>query len=1007
MRFVAHNGPCTCLALGQKSGRVLVTGGDDKKVNLWAIGKPNILMSLSGHTTTIECVKFGHNEDLVCAGSVAGALKVWDLESVKLVRTLTGHRSAVKCIDFHPYGDFLASGSVDSNIKLWDIRKKGCMYTYKGHVKDVYCLKFSPDGRWLASGGDEGSVKLWDLPAGKLLAELKEHSAPVTDVCFHPNEFLLSSASSDGTIKFWDLETFQQVSTTTNDVGPIRKILYHPEGKTIFSAARDVLKIYGWEPTRTYDTVTMGWGKVNDIAISDNSLVASTFSLTNVSVFIVDLKKLQPFGSSSSSLSSSSFSSSSSNTINTNTTSSPSSSLSLLSPNNSNSSPLSTNTKLMPYRDSVSRQSTRKNFFHGNCSTTHSQLESLESNRSEETETGSDEPEGEESIDINNIYDTKEIFAPSRELCRTPPPLTSLAQSPSSMDSTQKLNELNLSSLSSSSPLSSYSLNGNHHNSNNNNNNNRIASGMCSIESLSSPTIGTLSTHNLGNKTPSIPPQSLKIPPSSLSCSSSLVLSSPTKMSTTTAQCRPNPRTNILPLPIVSPYSNVTSPPTSLSSPLSHHYSHSHPHHALHNNNHHHHASSHNINSSLHQHHSLHHDPVLIKQPVSTTTVNDSSLGYTAKISTSVIPPVTKATTPTSSSSSSIATLPLTKSSSTVLHTSRSMSNLSQKTAKSTNLVHPRQQPEVISIVRPVINDSKTKSHLNGSPSLINTNENHKNSNSMDNNHLHHSTKSVANNINNNNNNNNLHHHHHLNNNSKHQPRAAVVFPTEQQLHKQQPQSLDQIESPVDLIPEARDRPAGLDLDDFLPKHLQDTVRLGYHPQPEMSESEAMQAIIRGHKSVVTALSHRRKNLQIVLAMWSTKDARNALEQAINMEDQSVLVDILNVITLKPASWTLDMCQILVQPIYELLQSRYESYMTVGCSALKLILKNFATIIKTNITAPPGIGVDISREERYHKCMGVYNHLLNVRAFILKRQTLQGKLGRTFRELSILFQNLE
>lgn len=43
--------------------------------------------------------------------------------------------------------------------------------------------------------------------------------------------------------------------------------------------------------------------------------------------------------------------------------------------------------------------------------------------------------------------------------------------------------------------------------------------------------------------------------------------------------------------------------------------------------------------------------------------------------------------------------------------------------------------------------------------------------------------------------------------------------------------------------------------------------------------------------------------------------------------------------------------------------------MTVGCSALKLILKNFATIIKTNITAPPGIGVDISREERF-----VYNN---------------------------------
>jgi katanin p80 WD40 repeat-containing subunit B1 len=44
---------------------------------------------------------------------------------------------------------------------------------------------------------------------------------------------------------------------------------------------------------------------------------------------------------------------------------------------------------------------------------------------------------------------------------------------------------------------------------------------------------------------------------------------------------------------------------------------------------------------------------------------------------------------------------------------------------------------------------------------------------------------------------------------------------------------------------------------------------------------------------------------------------------------------------------------------------------------------------------------------RYNKCMSCYNHLLSVRAFILKRQTLQGKLGRSFREMSILMQNLE
>ena len=83
--FVGHAASVTCLSLGHKSGRVLVTGGEDKKVNLWAVGKPSCIMSLSGewscwgcdgrtesvsagHNTSIECVRFGSTEELVCAG---------------------------------------------------------------------------------------------------------------------------------------------------------------------------------------------------------------------------------------------------------------------------------------------------------------------------------------------------------------------------------------------------------------------------------------------------------------------------------------------------------------------------------------------------------------------------------------------------------------------------------------------------------------------------------------------------------------------------------------------------------------------------------------------------------------------------------------------------------------------------------------------------------------------------------------------------------------------------
>ena len=90
---MAHGSAVNCLQLGRKSGTVMVTGGDDKKVNVWAVGKPNAIMSLAGHTSAVECVSFDSNEQTVIAGSAGGTLKLWDLEQAKVARTLTGHRS--------------------------------------------------------------------------------------------------------------------------------------------------------------------------------------------------------------------------------------------------------------------------------------------------------------------------------------------------------------------------------------------------------------------------------------------------------------------------------------------------------------------------------------------------------------------------------------------------------------------------------------------------------------------------------------------------------------------------------------------------------------------------------------------------------------------------------------------------------------------------------------------------------------------------------------------------
>ncbi|XP_039652108.1 katanin p80 WD40 repeat-containing subunit B1 [Perca fluviatilis] len=296
--FEAHSSSVTCLALGKSSGRLLATGGEDCRVNIWAVSKANCIMSLTGHRNPVECVQFNTSEEQVVAGSQSGSIRVWDLEAAKIFRTLMGHKSNITSLGFHPFGQFLASSSMDTNIKLWDVRRKGYVFRYKGHTQAVRSLAFSPDGKWLASASDDCTVKLWDLTQGKTITEFKSHTAAVNVVQFHPNEYLLASGSSDRTVKLWDLEKFTMIGSLEGDTTPVRCVFFSSDGSCLYSGSTDSLRIFGWEPDRCFDVVPVGWGKVSDLAICNQQLIGVSHQLSSVSSYVVDLKRVKKSGGS-------------------------------------------------------------------------------------------------------------------------------------------------------------------------------------------------------------------------------------------------------------------------------------------------------------------------------------------------------------------------------------------------------------------------------------------------------------------------------------------------------------------------------------------------------------------------------------------------------------------------------------------------------------------------------------------------------------------------------------
>lgn len=64
--------------------------------------------------------------------------------------------------------------------------------------------------------------------------------------------------------------------------------------------------------------------------------------------------------------------------------------------------------------------------------------------------------------------------------------------------------------------------------------------------------------------------------------------------------------------------------------------------------------------------------------------------------------------------------------------------------------------------------------------------------------------------------------------------------------------------------------------------------------------------------------------------------------------------------------WTLEMSLLVLPELHSLISSRHASHVKCGCKVVKLILKSFGPVIKTNMATPPSHGgVDITKEERY------------------------------------------
>uniref|UniRef100_A0A094ZY36 Katanin p80 WD40 repeat-containing subunit B1 n=1 Tax=Schistosoma haematobium TaxID=6185 RepID=A0A094ZY36_SCHHA len=214
--------------------------------------------------------------------------------------------------------------------------------------------------------------------------------------------------------------------------------------------------------------------------------------------------------------------------------------------------------------------------------------------------------------------------------------------------------------------------------------------------------------------------------------------------------------------------------------------------------------------------------------------------------------------------------------------------------------------------------------------------------------------------------------------------------------------------------------PEPIEVEDFLPQSLPTMMDFALNPvlqnikNPthdksgslhEPSEAELLLRIRKPHDPFVKVMSSRVKGLSTVRVMWSPDSVKTAVESALMMNDTAILVDVLGILSKNSKYWNLDLVSFLLPQLVELIHSKYTTHVETTCQIVRVIIKNFAPVIRQTIEGPTPPGVDLMREERRRKCQECLSHLLTIRS-ALGTKDVANKAGQCGRELNVMFQLL-
>jgi WD40 repeat protein len=189
--------------IAPRSGRLATLGGDNTAL-IWDDTWQAPLVTLSGHTESVNSVDWSPDESKLATASLDGTAIIWDAQTGEELYTLEGHTGRVNLALWSPDGASLATAGQDGTVRIWNAATGELLRGIESNAGEAFSLVWAPNGVRLISGHVDGSLRIWEVASGKLLETLRGHQNVVSDLKWSPVADRLVSADGSGDVRAWN-----------------------------------------------------------------------------------------------------------------------------------------------------------------------------------------------------------------------------------------------------------------------------------------------------------------------------------------------------------------------------------------------------------------------------------------------------------------------------------------------------------------------------------------------------------------------------------------------------------------------------------------------------------------------------------------------------------------------------------------------------------------------------------------------------------------------------------